>query len=211
MGITALFDRLRDQLAYQPLLLGGVAMAAAAALAAGHQLTREHIALAEAHDREQTLLQVLPHGFADNDLLNDVVNLPGSDGAPRAVHLARKGGALVGAIFAVAERGYSGEIALMMAVDTGGLVLGVRVIKHTETPGLGDKIEVARNPWIDGFAGKSLRDPVAARWAVKKDGGDFDSFAGATVTPRAVIKAVKGGLDWYAAQRDQIKSGEEGK
>jgi len=92
----------------------------------------------------------------------------------------------------------------VMGVDRDGRVLGVRVTRHTETPGLGDKIEANRNPWVLSFTGKSLGDPVAARWAVRKDGGDFDQFAGATITPRAVVAAVKQGLERFAAQRDAM-------
>jgi len=91
-----------------------------------------------------------------------------------------------------------------MAVDADGRILGVRVLKHSETPGLGDKIEITRHAWITSFDGKSLDDPPPAQWAVRKDGGIYDSFAGATITPRAVVRAVKGGLDYFAAHRRQI-------
>jgi electron transport complex protein RnfG len=196
-------EAVREKLPYQPLLLGIFSLLAGAALTTSYEATKDHIAAAEARDMQMTLSQVLPAGFADNDLLKDVVELDGPKGL-RKVHLARKGGAVVGAVFGVAERGYSGEIGVLMAVDAEGAVLGVRVLKHTETPGLGDKIEVARHPWIKGFDGKSLGNPPAEKWAVKKDGGIYDSFAGATITPRAVVKAVKGGLEWFAAQRGKI-------
>lgn len=198
-------DALRDRLAYQPLLLGGVALVAGTALTLASQATRDPIAAAEAHDTQMTLAQVLPPGSADNDLLADILELPGPiDGSTRRIHIARKAGVVTGAVFNVAERGYAGEIRLLMAVDPAGRVLGVRVLKHTETPGLGDKIEIARNPWITSFDGKSLDEPPPEKWAVKKDGGIYDSFAGATITPRAVVKAVKGGLDYFAAHRDAI-------
>jgi electron transport complex protein RnfG len=89
------------------------------------------------------------------------------------------------------------------------VLLGARVLKHAETPGLGDKIELAKSPWILSFNGLSLATLAPAKWAVKKDGGVFDQMAGATITPRAVVKAVKDGLDFFAAQRAQIL--EEGK
>lgn len=201
------FEAVREKLPYQPVSLGVFALLAGAALAISHQATRPHIAAAEARDMQATLAQVLPQGFADNDLLKDVIEVKGTDGSVRKVHLAKQGGAVVGAVFNVAERGYSGEIRLMMAVDKAGTVLGVRVLKHTETPGLGDKIEVARHPWIRSFEGKSLGQPPADQWAVKKDGGIYDSFAGATVTPRAVVKAVKGGLTWFVGHRSEITGG----
>ena len=91
-----------------------------------------------------------------------------------------------------------------MAVDSDGRTLGVRVLKHSETPGLGDKIEVKKVPWVKSFDGKSLVDPALEKWAVKKDGGIFDQFAGATITPRAVVKAVKGGMDFFTAHKAEI-------
>ncbi|HEX9179255.1 MAG TPA: RnfABCDGE type electron transport complex subunit G [Burkholderiales bacterium] len=194
--------RLRESPAYPPALLGAVALAASAALAWAYDATRDHIAAAEAHDLRVSLVQVLPTDFADNDLLGDTLELDGPRGAKVKVHRARRGERVRGAVFSVAERGYTEDIVLLMGVDAEGTVLGVRILKHRETPGLGDKIEAARHPWIDGFAGKSLAGPT--RWAVKKDGGDFDQFAGATITPRAVVKAVKGGLEFFEAHRREI-------
>jgi electron transport complex protein RnfG len=196
-------ERIREKLPYQPALLGVFSLLAGAALTFSYDATKDQIAAAEARDMQMTLSQVLPAGFADNDLLKDAIELDGPSGK-RKVHVAKNGGTVVGAVFGVAERGYSGEIGILMAVDARGTILGVRVLKHTETPGLGDKIEVARNPWIKGFDGKSLGNPPAEKWAVRKDGGIYDSFAGATITPRAVVKAVKGGLQWFAAQRETI-------
>lgn len=207
-GLAARLDAqlaaVREKLHYQPLLLGVVALLAGGALAWAYAATREHIAAAEARDMQMTLAQVLPQGFADNDLLKDVIEVDGPKGGKLRVHVAKSGGKAVGAVFEAAERGYAGEIRILMAVDAAGKVLGVRVLKHSETPGLGDKIEIAKHPWIDGFTGKSLGEPPAAKWAVKKDGGIYDSFAGATITPRAVVKAVKGGLDFFAARRKDI-------
>jgi len=200
---TPAFDAIRETLPYQPVLLGAIALLAGTALAWAFEATKVPIAAAEEKDMRMTLAQVLPGGFADNDLLRDVVELDGPKGKV-TVHLAKHAGTPVGAVFKTAERGYAGDVTVLMAVDASGTVLGVRVLKHTETPGLGDKIETAKSRWIDGFAGKSLAGPAPAKWAVKKDGGVFDAFAGATVTPRAVVKAVKGGLDLFAAHRSDI-------
>ncbi len=93
---------------------------------------------------------------------------------------------------------------MLISVDVQGTMLGARVIKHQETPGLGDKIEAAKSKWIRDFEGKSLDSPPAEKWAVKKDGGTFDQFAGATITPRAVVKAVKQGMQFYADHREEI-------
>lgn len=194
---------IREKLPYQPMLLGVVALMAGAALAFANTATKGHIAAAEALDMQTTLAQVLPQGFADNDLLQDVIELDGGNARVK-VHLAKKGGQVAGAVFRRAGRGYGGDIEILMAVDARGTVLGVRVLKHKETPGLGDKIEAAKASWIEGFAGKELGHPPAEKWAVKKDGGVFDAFAGATITPRAVVKAVKGGLEFFEAHKRDI-------
>lgn len=203
-------DAIREKLGYQPLLLGIAALLTSGALAWAAGATREAIAAAEAKDLRDSLAEVLPAGFADNDLLSDKLQLE-RDGQPLVLYRARRAGAVKGAVFKVAGRGYAGDIQVLMAVDAGGRVLGARVIKHSETPGLGDKIDVRKDPWIDGFAGKALGEPVAEKWAVRKDGGVFDQFAGATITPRAVVKAVKGGLEFFAAHRDEILGKEGGK
>lgn len=205
---------LRDKLAYQGFSLGAVAMLCAAALVLGNNLTREGIAKAEAADLAASLAQVLPAGSSDNDLLNDTVKVGAGETASGAdaggtapavtVYRARKEGKITGAVFRMAARGYAGDIVVLMGVDTQGRLLGARVVKHAETPGLGDKIEPAKSKWILDFDGKSLNDPPAEKWAVKKDGGVFDQFAGATITPRAVVKAVKSGLEFFAAHREEI-------
>lgn len=194
---------LRQRLGYHPLLLGLVALAASGALSLVSSLTRGPIAEAEATDLRNSLSEVLPAGYADNDFLSDTVRIE-RDGAPLTIYRARREGAVQAAMFRVSGRGYGGEIALLMAVDGDGRTLGVRVLRHTETPGLGDKIEAAKSDWITRFNGRSLGDPAPARWAVRKDGGDFDQFAGATITPRAVVKAVREGLDFLAANRERI-------
>lgn len=201
-------DAIREKLGYQPVLLGMVALLASGALAWAAGATSEAIAAAEAKDLRDSLSEVLPRGFADNDLLNDKVEID-RDGAPVTLYLARQGGAVKGAVFKVAGRGYAGDIQVLMAVDAAGTTLGVRVIKHSETPGLGDKIEIKKDSWVEGFSGKSLGQPAPDQWAVKKDGGVFDQFAGATITPRAVVKAVKGGLEFFGAHRDEILGGKE--
>ena len=203
------FDSLRDKLAYQPLSLGIIALIASAALALAFNATKDHIAAAEQRDMQMSLAQVLPAGFADNDLLADVRELTNAKGKPIKVHIAKQASVAVGAVFQVAERGYAGDIVVLMAVNKEGRVLGARVLKHIETPGLGDKIEIARHPWIKSFDGKSLTDPAPGKWGVKKDGGIFDQFAGATITPRAVVKAVKGGLEFFAAHRIVILDGDK--
>ena len=197
----------RATLQWQGISVGVVALVASAALVFANALTQGPIAEAEARDLQASLAQVLPAGFADNDLLKDTMELADADGTKKLVYLAKKNGSVAGAVFRNSARGYSGDIVVLMGVDAEGRTLGVRVVKHTETPGLGDKIELAKAKWILSFDGKSLANLPVEKWAVKKDGGVFDQFAGATITPRAVVKAVKGGLDFFAAHRGEILEG----
>lgn len=197
----------RARLSWQGVSLGVMAMVASAALVIANDLTREPIAKAEAADMQASLAQVLPPGFADNDLLADTVQIVGAGGTATTVYRARKGGQAVGAVFKNTSRGYAGDIVVLIGVDARGTLLGARVVKHAETPGLGDKIDIAKAKWILDFNGKSFDNLPPAKWAVKKDGGVFDQFAGATITPRAVVKAVKGGLEFFAAHRGEILQG----
>ena len=196
-------EAIREKIGYQPFLLGIFALLASGALAWASNATGDAIAAAEAKDLRDSLSVVLPQGMADNDFLKDTVDLE-KGGKTVTIYRARQGGVVKAALFKVAERGYAGDIQVLMAVDSDGRTLGVRVLKHVETPGLGDKIEVKKDPWVKSFDGKSLGDPAPEKWGVKKDSGVFDQFAGATITPRAVVKAVKGGLEFYAEHRKDI-------
>ncbi len=167
-------------------------------------MTHDEILAAEKRDLEASLKQVLPVGLADNDLLKDAVRFKRKDGKEVLVYRARLGSEPKAAVFQVSSRGYAGDVVALMGVDTEGTVLGVRVTKHMETPGLGDKIEIAKNQWILDFNGKSLGRPPLEKWGVKKDGGVFDQFAGATITPRAVVKAVREGMEFYRDNRTEI-------
>jgi len=153
----------------------------------------------EEADLKQSLTQVLP-GSYDNELLKDAVTLR-SDVGEVLVYRARRAGKVEAVVYRVTGYGYSGAIVCVMGVSREGKILGVRVIKHAETPGLGDKIEPAKAKWIFDFDGKFLGEPPVDKWAVKKDGGVFDQFAGATITPRAVVKAVKEGLQFFEANK----------
>lgn len=205
MSLSVQLEAIRERLGYQPLLLGAISLLVSAALAWAAASTQTAIQAAEAKDLRDSLSEVLPAGLADNDFLKDTLTLE-RDGQPVLIYRARLGGELKAAVFRVTGRGYAGEIQILMAVDMTGRALGVRVLKHAETPGLGDKIEIKKDDWVSGFNGKSLADPVPEKWAVKKDGGVFDQFAGATITPRGVVKAVKGGLEFFARHRDEIKA-----
>jgi electron transport complex protein RnfG len=195
-------EKLRGMLGYPGAVLGGIGLLTSGALALADRATLDDIKAAQDLDMKQSLTQVLP-GKYDNDMLKDTVLLPGPDGEV-TVYRARQGGKVVAVVFKVQARGYAGPIVSMMGVDRDGKMLGVRVIKHTETPGLGDKIEPAKGEWIHSFEGKALGNPPAEKFAVKKDGGVFDQFAGATITPRAVVKSVKGGLVFFAKEKVRL-------
>jgi electron transport complex protein RnfG len=198
-------DQLRGNLAYQGILLGGTALLTTAALALAARATDADIHAAEALDIKQSFAVVLP-GQYDNDLLKDTLILNGPNGEV-TVYRARRAGQVEALVYKVSGNGYAGAIDCIMGIDRTGHITGVRVIKHKETPGLGDKIEAAKNRWIYSFEGKYLGDPPAEKWAVKKDGGVFDQFAGATITPRGVVKAVKGGLEFFELNRTKLLDG----
>lgn len=197
-------DLLRERIPYHGGLLGVVCMLTSAALISAAVLTGPAIERAAQNDLQMSLMQVLPPGLADNDLLQDTVAIE-DQGQRVTVYRGRKAGALSAVVFQRSARGYAGDIVVLIGVDVAGTVTGVRVLKHAETPGLGDKIEPAKADWIHGFEKKSLQNLPLARWGVRKDGGEFDQFAGATITPRAVVKAVKEGLQFYAAHRAEIE------
>ena len=153
--------------------------------------------------------QVLPRNLYDNDLLSSYRELPADDllgtRKPSGIWLASKAGQPAGVVLeAIAPEGYSGNIALLIGIDAQGVVTGVRVTHHKETPGLGDYIDLAKSPWILQFGGKTLLENGNDAWKVKKDGGQFDSRAGATITPRAIVKAVREALKYFAAHRPEF-------
>lgn len=194
----------RKRIGYQAMLLGGMATLASALLVLGDQQTEADIALRQAEDLKASLSQVLPDDIHDNDLLSDVITLPpvGEEKVPLKVYRAHKGDAISAVAFETSAVGYAGPVTSIMGVDAKGNVLGVRVLSHAETPGLGDKIEISRTKWILGFDGHSLSNTTEKQWHVKKDGGEFDQFTGATITPRAVVKSVHLGLQRFEENRD---------
>jgi electron transport complex protein RnfG len=154
----------------------------------------------------RSLNTVIPPQSYDNDILHDTttVNDPGLLGSKQAslVYRARKGSEpIAAALTVIAPNGYSGPITLLVGIDYNGEITGVRVVNHHETPGLGDGIEKRRSNWIDAFTGKSASNPGEAGWKVKRDGGNFDQFTGATITPRAVVGAVHKALIFFSQNR----------
>ena len=191
------------------VVLLAVAIGAFGLVALVHEATRDDIAASAQARRLARFQEVLQGQDFDNDLLADVVHvrdaeLLGTSETLLAWRARRDGNAVAVVLEAVAPNGYSGPIRLLVGIAPDGRLLGVRVLEHRETPGLGDAIEAGRSGWIERFAGRSLRDPAASRWRVKKDGGAFDQFTGATITPRAVIGAVANALRYFEAHRDEL-------
>jgi electron transport complex protein RnfG len=190
-------------------LLGTFAVVGTGLVALTYEVTREPIAASERAALLRNLHQIVPKTLHDNDLFTDVIHVtaPQALGTnePMPVYRARQQGEPVALVITcVAPDGYSGNIRLLVGIRYDGSLLGVRAIKHRETPGLGDAIEADRSDWILGFDNKSLGNPPPARWQVKKDGGAFDQLTGATITPRAVVAAVKRSLQYYGAERDML-------
>lgn len=178
--------------------------------------TRERIAANERETLLRKLHALIAPGSHDNDLFADtlLIDDPALAGtqAPVTAYRARKDNRPVALILApVAPDGYSGSIRLLVGINYNGTLAGVRVIAHRETPGLGDGIEEDRSDWIYGFDGKSLENPPLEQWEVKKDGGRFDQMTGATITSRAVLKAVRKSLLYYRAHRDELFAPADGK
>jgi electron transport complex protein RnfG len=180
-----------------------------AILAFTHQSTEPTITRSQQTEKLALLSQVLPATLYDNDLLGSRKNVPPDDllgtRQDSSLWLAQRNGRFSGVVLeAIAPDGYSGNIALLIGIDASGTITGVRVTSHRETPGLGDYIERVKSAWIDQFAGKSLTQPPPKHWKVVKDGGTFDSRAGATITPRAVVRAVRNALEYFARHRAEF-------
>lgn len=177
-------------------------------LALTEWVARDAIAARAIEDRQNSLGQVIPVSLHDNNPVLDTLTLRDAEGNDLLVYRARKNGRVTGVAYEIFGSGYAGRMKLMLGVDAEGRVLGVRVLAHKETPGLGDKIETKKDDWILQFAGLWLGNPPAEKWKVKKDGGQFDQFTGATITPRGVVKAIHNGLEFFAAHKAELLEGQ---
>jgi len=194
-------------------LLALFSVSAAGLVAITHVATADRIA----HNERQALLDqlavIVPTEHVTNDMAQDHIEVSDRDrlGADRTVvYRARQGDKPAGVVLTpVVPDGYAGPIRLLVAVLPDGTLGGVRVLSHRETPGLGDKIEEAKSDWVLDFTGRSLEDPAPARWKVRRDGGDFDQFTGATITPRSVVKAVKNTLLYVRDKGDALYAPEQ--
>jgi electron transport complex protein RnfG len=190
-------------------MLAIFAIVATSLVAITEDNTRDQIV----ENEKQTLLAAI-NALVDsndynNDIITDVLILAKTKRLntreDSIVYRARKDNQPIAAVFTtIAPNGYNGKIKLLVGVYYDGSLAGVRVISHKETPGLGDKIDLKKADWILQFTGLSLIDPVESKWKVKKDGGQFDQFTGATITPRAVVKAIKNALYFFEKNRDDL-------
>lgn len=198
-------------MADRPVWKSGVTLAVIAAfctaiVALTWQLTAERIETNKKEWLERSLQPALAGLFFDSPVTESMITipppheLPGSEAA--IIYRVYAGEAPVAALFVVTARdGYAGPIRLLIGIAMDGMVTGVRVLEHRETPGLGDRIETTKSDWVLQFDGHSLQDPEPARWAIKGDGGDFDQLSGASVSPRAIINAIKETLTYFDANR----------
>lgn len=203
---------LKQSMAANAAVLTLFALVCAGTLAITQITTHASIERAIRKASAKALLEIIPLDRHSNDLLVDTYPIPrtywsrlgltqGGD-----INLARGGNGRISAVIvpAVAPNGYSGPIKLLVGVNRDGTIAGVRVTSHRETPGLGDKVELKKSDWILQFDGLSLKNPPANQWKVQKDGGVFDQFTGATITPRAVVNEVRQVLEFVARYHEQI-------
>jgi len=197
-----------------PVLKSGITLAIIAAVctslvALTYQVTHERIAANEQAWLEQSLQPALSGLFFDSGVSESKVTIPAPHELPGSsdavIYRVYSGDSPVAALFVVSARdGYAGAIRLLVGIDISGTVTGVHVLAHRETPGLGDRIESTKSDWVEQFSGRSLGDPVASGWKIKRDGGEFDQLTGASVTPRAIIKAIKETLIYFEANRVSV-------
>ena len=190
-------------------LLTTFAIVCTACVAIVNVFTKPVIALQEQKALLKTLNQLIPEELYDNDIfascfmINDDKLL--GKGQLQPVFIAKKDRRPVALMLETSTfRGYAGEIKLAIGIYENGQLAGVRVIHHSETPGLGDKVQSNKSNWVFAFTGKSYQASQNKRWEVKKNGGDFDAFTGATITPRAVVLAVKDALIYFQTNKQAL-------
>lgn len=191
------------------LTLIAFALVFTALLAYIFQVTKVPIEKSEAAARLALFRQIVPASMHNNNILKDTLSIAPNDllgnKQPSIANRARINNAPAAIILeAIAHDGYSGDIKLLIAIKYDGEISGVRVLTHKETPGLGDYIDIAKNDWIKLFDAESLTKTSDEHWSVKKDGGQFDYMAGATITPRAVVKAVHKALKYFEANKQAL-------
>ncbi|MBV1914554.1 MAG: electron transport complex subunit RsxG [Pseudomonadales bacterium] len=191
------------------LLLGLFAIVTTGLVVLTFTVSEDRILEQQRRVKEKALFQLIPEQAMDNVLLEDTLPISArtllADGTTDLAYIARKDGEVVGVILpVVSTEGYSGKIGLIVGINADGSLAGVRILSHRETPGLGDKVDLNKSDWLLGFDGKSLQQPALENWKVKKDGGEFDQLTGATITPRAIVKAIKKALVYFAEHKELL-------
>lgn len=198
-----------DQILRSAASLAAVALLGTALLAGVHHLTRDRIAAQERRVILQQLGEIISPERYDNELQEDRITVVDEFYFPHGqrvtAYRARKNGEAVALVLKFAAiNGYNGKIQLLLGINVNGTLSGARVASHKETPGLGDAIETEKSDWILNFSGLSLTDPTPQFWAVKRDGGEFDQFTGATITPRAIVEAIHLALEYFASRQNAL-------
>ena len=191
------------------VLLAGFAIAGTGLVALAYELTKDRIAEAEREALLRSLHSVVRPENYNNEMFNDQITVTSEQylgsKEPLTVFRARNDDQPFAVIItAVAPDGYNGDIKLIIGIKHDGTITGVRVVGHRETPGLGDAIEIRRSNWILTFDEHSINNPEQKSWKVKRDGGYFDQLTGATITPRAVVKAVAKALQYFELNKDTL-------
>ncbi|WP_455365247.1 electron transport complex subunit RsxG [Kaarinaea lacus] len=202
-------DRSTKSILQVGLLLAFSALTGTGVMAITHYHTKERIEENQRQVLIRGLTSVLPHVQYNNDLVNDVITVTDRENLgskkPLSVYRARfEGEPRAVIITSVAPNGYNGPIKIIVGITYDGVISGVRVVDHRETPGLGDAIDAERSDWVAKFSSRSSKNTSESQWRVKKDGGVFDQFTGATITPRAVVSAVHKSLRYFDAYRDEL-------
>lgn len=204
---------LRQSITRNSILLSLFAVCTTLLIAGTYLSTRDNIAEQKRRAEEKALLQIVPRERHDNSMLDDTIAVgPEAAGLglteEKRIYLARQDDKVIAAIIpAIAPDGYTGDIDLIVGINSDGSIAGVRVLAHRETPGLGDKVDLKKSDWVLGFNGHSLQNPELTGWAVKRDKGVFDQFTGATITPRAVVAATLRALQFAEANRQRLFGG----
>lgn len=189
--------------------LGIFAIVTAGLIAVTQQVTQERIETNILQAQQAAFSEILPDQYYDNDLYKSQISLDpdlllGTKEASFA-YVGRIDGEFSGIIFeSIAPGGYNGSMSLLVAINRDGVVTGSRVIRHQETPGLGDKIDMKKSDWMRSFENKSFANLDIKQWKVKRDNGHFDQFTGATITPRAIVKSVKNTLEYFHQHKDEL-------
>lgn len=194
------------------LVLGLFSLVGIGLVSLTYSVTHEKIAENERLFLLKNLQELVPQSIHDNDLLADTIQVSNAEAFGQnneiTIYRAKKNEKLIALIATpTAPDGYNGSIKLLVAIKENGELMGVRAVSHHETPGLGDAIDTNKSEWVFSFNGRSLSNLDSKYWRVKRDGGEFDQFTGATITPRAVVKAVLKTLQYYQAHKAELTDG----